>query len=205
MSPIVLPVVILIALCVLGLQYCFKGYRNLRIFVTIYGFWVGFSWVMRNYSAAGAQMWIWGLVAGAVLAALAFFLLKAAMFLAGGLFGLVIYYAISIANPALLASLSQFGGLIFFVAFGILGVLAKKPILIIATSFYGAYSFIINLGILIGVMIVGSVPAGLALSDVTESLAYMSIYNQLPSMVAWIAILVLAVVGMVRQFGRSRR
>ena len=202
MSPVVLPALILCALCVIDLAYCFRGYKSLRTFAALYGFWVGYSWVLRTWGASGGSIWIGAIVAGALLAALAFFIVKAAFFLAGGLLGLAVYYAVLLASPDIFAGGSAAAGLICFVGFGLLAVFVQRPVLIIATSCYGAYAFVSTLGILLGVLAAGTVPSGVMLTDLTTTLEPMSYFRQIPSIIPWIATILLAVWGMVRQFRR---
>lgn len=196
----------LILICVLGLIYCFRGYRYLRVFVTLYGLYAGYSWVMRYFGSYGEWMWIAALAAGILLGLLAFFFVKFAMFLTGGLMGLLIFYAISLVNPGLWGGAPSFLiGLVFFVIAGAVTVAAKKPLLIIGTAFYGAYTFTDAFGILLGVWAGARIPAGVGLSNLTGALDAVSIYRTWAPFLPWLITILLAIVGIIKQFQGPKR
>lgn len=205
MSPALLASIALIVICILGLIYCFKGYRYLRAFVTLYGLYTGYSWVMRYFGGYSEWMWVVALGAGILLGLLAFFFVKFSMFLAGGLLGLLIYYAVSAASPGLFGSMTFLIGAVFFVIAGAVTVAAKKPLLIIGTAFYGAYTFTEALGILLGLWAGARIPAVLSFADLTTTLAPVSIYRTFAPFVPWLLTILLAVAGIIRQFRGQKR
>lgn len=202
MSSIGLVTVYLIVICAVGLLYCFRGYKSLKWFMILYGLYSGFSLIMSLYGEIGGLMWILALGVGIVLALLAFLFLKVAMFLAGGLLGLLIYQAAAALNPAMTGFLT---GLIFFAVAGAVTVAAKRPLIIIGTAFYGAYTFTEALGILLGVLTAGTMPASAGLPQITTALRTISVFNSFAAFIPWLITILLGIVGAVRQFRSTRK
>ena len=203
----------LVITLIIGLLFCLRGHQFLRIFIAIYAFWLGASRTyefLRTYQAALDLLWIW-IIAGAVgiiLAVLAFVFIKFTLFLAGGLLGLAIYQMTAALNPVFFGSLgsgmSFVIGLIFFLIFGFIALAAKKFLLVLATSAWGAYTAVASAGILIGLLV--SPPAGLIRGGTSlQAYAPYSIFSALPAALPVAAACVLAVIGMIVQYRRGGR
>lgn len=208
-------ILLLAAAAVLGLIYCFRGYRYLRFFMMIFGFYLGYTYISRflGDSVLGGWTWLLALGAGVVIAALAFFFLKFTFFLAGGLLGLMLYSVIQNANPLFFSGLTSgvifLIGLLLFLVFGILMVVAKKYLIILGTACYGSYLFTTAVGLLLGIAVYERQPpvlSGMALPGLTSS---SSIFSGAAPWVPWLIIIVLALVGIVMQYrkggGRRKR
>jgi hypothetical protein len=88
----------------LGLVLCFAGYRLFRILIAIWGFFVGFligSQVTANLTGTvflgTVTSWVAGLLAGLVLAALAYTLYKIAIILLGASLGYTVGAGVMVA------------------------------------------------------------------------------------------------------------
>lgn len=196
---------------VVGVLFLLRGYKSLRIFIAIYAFWLGAS---RIYEFLGAYMtpglmwqWIIAAAAGIVLAILAFVFVKLAFFLCGGLLGLALYRMAAALNPVTFGSLSPgmsfLVGLIFFLICGFIALAAKKFVIVLATSAWGAYTAVASAGILLGLLLApptGALRGGVSLS----AWAPYSIFASMPAAVPITVCCVLAVVGMIVQY-RGRR
>lgn len=191
---------------VVGLLYCFRGERYLRVFMLIYGVTLGYSYSMRLFAQSGManaqSMWLVALLIGLAIGLLAFFLLKVAIFLCGGLLGLGLFRAMQgtslLAFAASGTSAAFLVGLAFFLIFGAITLAARKGLLRIGTAFYGAYTFTGALGVLIEM--------GLSPTYAPSPAAYdeMGFFATLPAYVGWIIVLALAAAGIAAQF-RGRR
>lgn len=202
-------VITYVILAVVGLLYCFRGERFLRVFMLIYGVMLGYTYSMRLFAQMGADggqwMWVVALGIGVAIGMLAFFFLKAAIFLAGGLLGLALFRAVQGADIAGFAapgtSMSFLVGLGFFLICGALTLVARRHLVRIGTAFYGAFTFTEALGVLIAMAMRPGYVAPVT------SYSGMGFFGTLPAYVAWIIVLALAIWGMAAQYrvGRSRR
>lgn len=214
--PNILTYVFLIGTIILGWLYCFRGYKALRFYVGVYMFFVGASWTRRlleSASPALASGWILGLsiLAGVVLAFLAFRFIRFAIFLAGGLMGVALYRIVSETNPVFFGSLNAGGsfvvGLIFFVALGALTLALQKHFIIWGTAVWGAYTIVAAAGVLAGLLVTPAYASRVALGTSLSSMSAYSIFSATPAFVPVALMIVLAVLGIVRQYrgSRSRR
>jgi len=139
---------------VLSIVYCFFGYKLIRVLMGLYGFFLGgltcFSLLSANTSLSMLLILIISIVAGIVLAGLVFFLYSVGVFLAGAALGLLV------ANTALSFVSAQLDPTLMIVIYalaaivcGILALALRRPFIIIATSFFGAYNVILYGGYLI--------------------------------------------------------
>jgi hypothetical protein len=149
---------------VLGLVQCFFGYRILKIILGITGFILG--GLIAGYLAFGltqSQLFaiIAGVIGGLIGGGLAAGLYVVGVFLIGALFG-------GMAASTLLA----LGGgtpqgwvvAILAIAAGILAVILQRPMLIVVTSFLGAWWAVTGIAALAGAIELGgfqAVPANL--------------------------------------------
>lgn len=214
MSPVI-SILIYIAAAVIGLIYCFRGYKYLRFFMMVFGLYLGYTYVMRflgpQAAMFGGWLWLIALAVGIIIAALAFFFLKFTFFLAGGLLGLMLYGAIRAANPIFFSGLSSgmvfLIGLVLFLAFGILMVVAKKYLIIIGTACYGAYAFTDAVGVLLGIAVYNRAAPALSGLDLPSLTQGTTIFTETPVWVPWTIVIVLAIAGIVSQYrhGGKRR
>ncbi len=129
--------ILLMVVLVAGLLNCFLGYKLLRLWVTLVGlivggiggFFVGYRYLdldmILNVILAG--------VAALVVAAAAFYIYKAGIFLLCGAIGMVI--GIYVIHPR--SSLAFFICLMIAVGVGALGIVFVKPIVIVTTAVQG--------------------------------------------------------------------
>lgn len=192
----------LVIIAAIGLLYCFRGFKSLKWFMVLYGLYGGYSLIMSLYGNMGGFMWVLALGVGIVLALLAFLFMNFAMFLAGGLLGLLLYYAAAAVNPAMAGFAT---GLIFFVIAGAVTVAAKRPLIVVGTAFYGAYTFTDALGILLGMITAGAFPVAAGLPQITTSMRTISVFNGHTAFVLWIITILLGILGTIRQFRGPRK
>lgn len=123
-----------------GLLNCFFGYKLLRLWVTIVGLVVGgLGGAFVGYRFLGADLMIVAIIAGVAalaLAAAAFYIYKAGIFLLCAAIGMAIF--IYVIHPR--SSLTFFLCLMAAVGVGALGVAFVKPIVIVTTSVQGGLS-----------------------------------------------------------------
>ncbi len=208
-----LPVLFLVLLVILGVIYCFWGYRYLKIMIMLYAFFVGGSFVYNLLSehapGLGAGTWIIAIGAGLLLGLLAFFFVKFCIFLAGGILGIAIFNWIKSANPAYFAGLDAVYafliGLACFLIMGFITLAVKKHLIIIVTAIFGAYSIVHVSGILIGLINAPQMAAQASAATAVTELAPVSIWHNLPLWGMAIPVIVLAIMGMVKQYRHTGR
>lgn len=209
-----LNILLLIGTLVLGLLYCFRGYRSLRAFIAIYAFCAGAAWmygILTDYSPGMAVMWVWIISAGVgvVLALLAFFFFKFTLFLAGGLFGLALFGLMRTLIPSYFSTLPQgmlfLIGLIFFIVLGFLTLMAKRLLIICGTAIWGAFTAVTALGILLGLFQDPQIIARVSSENLLERLSSVSIFSGLPFYVPLLIIIILAIWGIVYQSHHSKK
>ncbi|MDL2237692.1 TMEM198/TM7SF3 family protein [Christensenellaceae bacterium OttesenSCG-928-K19] len=208
-----LPVLLLVLLLVLGIIYCFWGYKYLKVMIMLYALFAGGSFMFNLLSESapdlGNGIWVISIAVGLVLGLLAFFFVKFCIFLAGGILGIAIFNLVKGANPAYFASLDSIYvfliGLACFIILGVITLAAKKHLIIIVTAVFGAYSMVYVAGILIG--LIGS-PQSAASASVTTAvtqLAPVSVWNSAPSWAMMLPVAVLAIIGIFVQYKRTAR
>lgn len=202
-------VVGLLLTLIIGLLFCLRGYQWLHVFIAIYAFWIGASGSFRLlslYAAPLGSMWIWivSLACGILLAVLAFVFIKFTWFLAGGLLGIAIFRLVAALNPILFGSLTPLVsfliGLVFFLIFGFIALAAKRFLLVLATSVWGAYTTVFSAGILIGLLVNPAAPAA---TLNLRALEPYSIFTAMPIAVPVVLMAVLAIVGIIAQNRRT--
>ena len=135
----------------IGLVYGLFGYRLLKVAVTVAGVVVGgwaLAWVAAELGAGEATSWAAGAM-GALLGALLFFkLLVVGIFALGaGLGGLLAVLVAAGAGEALSPPVMALFGLVG----GVVALVFRKHVLILATSFHGAYVTVVGLAFVLGV------------------------------------------------------
>lgn len=211
--PNILTYVFLVGTFILGWLYCFHGYKSLRFYVGVYAFFVGATWVygLLNSAPTGLSAgWLAGIsiFAGIALAFLAFRFIRFAIFLAGGLMGVAVYRIVSGLNPVFFGSLnggmSFLAGVIFFVVFGAIALAAQKHFIIWGTAVWGAYTAVAAAGVLAGVISTPAYASRITLGSSLSSMQPYSIYDGMPSAVPMVLLIVLAILGILRQYRGAR-
>lgn len=204
-----LSIITYVIIAVVGLLYCFRGERYLRVFMLIYGLYLGYSYTMRFFAFNGMNtQWLWlvALGVGLLIGLLAFFFLKLSIFCAGGLLGIALYHTIQTTNPQFFGNLgsgmSFLLGLGFFLILGAVTLALKKPLIRMGTAFYGAYTFTDAIGVVIGsFMNMSLVPvSGLVIQTEMDRL---SVFRTLPAVVFWLIVAVLSIAGIIAQYRKS--
>lgn len=209
----ILSMVLLLLLIVLGIVYCFWGYKYLKVIILIYALFAGFMFTYNLLSDVAPNLgnWIWiiSLAVGLILAALAFFFIKFSIFLAGGIMGIAVYNIIRSMNPAYFASLDSVYvfliGLACFIIFGAITLAARKHLIIIFSAVFGAYSLVYASGILIGLLFQPELLRASTVATATSVLAPASIFNNAPSWAMMIPVVVFAIAGVIAQYRFTAR
>ncbi len=136
---------------ILGIVECFFGYRMLKIILGVTGFIVG-GWLCAGllYEIVGrhpVMALIAGLVGGAIGSSLMIGLFFLGLFILGTALGLLVGGAMSAcifgsADPIIIVPLAIVGG--------IATIILSKSMIIISTSFTGAYLIVFSVGNFIG-------------------------------------------------------
>ncbi|MBE5996805.1 MAG: TMEM198/TM7SF3 family protein [Lachnospiraceae bacterium] len=145
--------ILLLLSLVLALMQCYFGYRFLKFWIGVLGFFlgtaVGFAVSLRFFEVRTWYPWAIGLTAGALLSLLAYKLYLAGVFVFSGFTAASAVYAVT-ELPAVNSFLANLKGetlhniiviavcLIAFIVVGILSVKYAKPFIIIVTSLSGA-------------------------------------------------------------------
>lgn len=206
-----LTIITYVIIAVVGLLYCFRGERYLRVFMLIYGLYLGYSYTMRFFAASGMNtqwLWIVALGIGLLIGLLAFFFLKLSIFFAGGLLGVALYYTIQTTNPEFFGNLgsgmSFLLGLGFFLILGAVTLALKKPLIRMGTAFYGAYTFTDAIGVVIGsFMNMSLVPVSGPIMQ--ARMDQLSVFRALPAAVFWLIVAALAIAGIIVQYRKGKK
>ena len=125
----------------LGLLFCFFGYRIFRFVLAVAGFILGASFVAGfTYTLTDGEdlliILIAGVAGGLILGALFLFLYSAGVFLIGAVFGILLFSttasSLNINTPPILYIVPALAG-------GILSLLIQRFMIILITSFTGAW------------------------------------------------------------------
>lgn len=202
-----LSVILVLLMFILGIIYCFWGYRYLKVIIILIALFAGLYYISGWLSSAFPQLgnWIWliSLAGGAILALLCFFFIKFAIFLAGGIVGLLIFNIVKAVNPAYFAGLepvySFLIGAAFFIILGLITLAARRHLLIIFTALFGAYSLVYSAGILIGLFFHAEVISQASIATATTVFAPISVFAGRQ----WLLIVLVAlftVLGIISQY-----
>jgi hypothetical protein len=188
-----------ILLLLIGIAFCFAGYRFFRVLVAIWGFFIGFVLgvqltALYAHHPSTAVLLIAGLIVGIILAILAYYLYVAAIVTlsasVGYWIGDGIMAALGFASHSTAALLV---GLIVAVILAVLTLALNlaKYFIVVITALGGASTIIAGILLLLGIV---------PLHDAT--LAYMqAIFHRSP---IWaLILLVLAVVGVIVQLSST--
>jgi len=202
-----LSVILILLMFILGIIYCFWGYRYLRVIVVLFALFAGLYYISGWLSGAFPQLgnWVWliSLAGGAILALLCFFFIKFAIFLAGGMVGLLIYNIVKSLNPAYFAGLENVYlfliGAAFFIILGIITLAARRHLLIVFTALFGAYSLVYSAGILIGLFFHAEVISQATIAHATTVFAPVSVLADKQWLLI-VLVLVFTVMGIISQY-----
>jgi len=191
----VVAVILCILAIVLGIMFCFFGYRYLRKLIMGFGFLVGAitAYILLAPTLALFPTIILSVVIGAASGALLYYLYVAGIFLLGAIFGASAVSIICVLfgwNPfSLIASVFM---LVCAIVMGILAVLYRRNLIVICTAFTGG----MLTALCCGFMIFGS-PESLTVATLVPTLR--SYFND-HSYWCTIAGAALAAAGMLIQF-----
>lgn len=202
----ILPIAALLALLALGILYCFWGYKYLKITMLLYAFCMGayYSYQFLGTYMAGSQ-WIWliALVIGLVCALLAFFFVKFALFVAGGMVGLLVFDLLK-SSTTLLAGMDNvplfFVGLGLFIVFGIITLASRRHFVILFSGVLGSYTMIRAIGVVIGLFFNISALDGVSLGNIRETFDSISVFHGQPIWVFAVPVCAFAIAGIITQY-----
>lgn len=204
----VLPIIILLVMLLLGIMYCFWGYKYLKIFMFIFAFFMGayYSYTLIGTYVPNVENWLWliSIIIGVIFALLAFFFVKFALFVAGGLIGLMIFDFLRGSFPAAFETMEPLVlfliGLGLFIVFGAITLASKRLFVILFSAAYGAYTIVTTVGIMIGVFFNTSILSAVTPGNFRETFNAVSVFNQTPSWMLIVPVIVFAVAGIIAQY-----
>lgn len=137
---------LVLAMAIAGVLYCFMGYRTLRFLIGLTGF------LFAGVTAAALAGMVWdgrvvpmviaGLFGGVCGAFALTFLYKTGIFLIGAFAGMLAAHNLLAASPDLWVPFAViFGGL----AAGTLALFIERPVMVIATALLGAWMLVSSL------------------------------------------------------------
>lgn len=200
-----LPLILIIAVLALGIVFCFNGCRCLKIIIAIYVFVTGFLFVYNLISdyAPNVSAWIPALIAGLVLALLSAFFVMFAVFITGGVAGLLIYSALLRSFPFIFAGTeisSLLYCVLFFAVMGILALIVKKHLIIFFTAFIGAETIVQAGGMLIGVIMNPNILNRVDLSSAVTVFKHNSVFTDLSAISYILPIIIFMIAGVWTQY-----
>ncbi len=204
----IIPIIILLVMLILGILYCFWGYKYLKVILFLYAFFMGayysYTYLGTYVPAVADWLWLVSLIIGIVFALLAFFFVKFAIFIVGGLIGLMIFDFLKAASPATFAGMEPVTlfiiGLGLFVVLGVITLASRRHFIIIFSAIYGAYTLVSTVGIIIGLLSNSSVLSIVTLGNYKQTLDSVSVFHQTPAWVMILPVVVFAIAGMIAQY-----
>ena len=204
----IIPIIILLVMLILGILYCFWGYKYLKVILFLYAFFMGayysYTYLGTYVPAVADWLWLVSLIIGIVFALLAFFFVKFAIFIVGGLIGLMIFDFLKAASPATFAGMEPVTlfiiGLGLFVVLGVITLASRRHFIIIFSAIYGAYTLVSTVGIIIGLLSDSSVLSIVTLGNYKQTLDSVSVFHQTPAWVMILPVVVFAIAGMIAQY-----
>lgn len=202
------PIIILLIMLALGILYCFWGYKYLKVILFIFAFFIGmyYSYTLIGTYFPQTANWLWliSIIVGLIVAFLSFFFVKFAIFIVGGLIGLMVYDLLRGGFPETFASMEQvtlfFIGLGLFVVFGVITLASRKHFIILFSSIYGSYTIITAVGGIIGAIINPDALGGVTFSNYKQTLDSISVFNQSPSWMFILPIVAFSIAGIIAQY-----
>ena len=204
----IIPIIILLVMLILGILYCFWGYKYLKVILFLYAFFMGayysYTYLGTYVPAVADWLWLVSLIIGIVFALLAFFFVKFAIFIVGGLIGLMIFDFLKAASPATFAGMEPVTlfiiGLGLFVVLGVITLASRRHFIIIFSAIYGAYTLVSTVGIIIGLLSNSSVLSIVTLGNYKQTLDSASVFHQTPAWIMILPVVVFAIAGMIAQY-----
>lgn len=204
----IIPIIILLVMLILGILYCFWGYKYLKVILFLYAFFMGayysYTYLGTYVPAVADWLWLVSLIIGIVFALLAFFFVKFAIFIVGGLIDLMIFDFLKAASPATFAGMEPVTlfiiGLGLFVVLGVITLASRRHFIIIFSAIYGAYTLVSTVGIIIGLLSNSSVLSIVTLGNYKQTLDSASVFHQTPAWVMILPVVVFAIAGMIAQY-----
>ncbi len=204
----IIPILVLIITLALAILYCFWGYRYLRIIMFLYAFFIGayysFTYLGGAFPDLGNWLWLICIGVGLLLAFLAFFFIKFAMFIAGGIIGLMLFDLIRSSFPEWFSSLDNLPlflvGLTFFVLLGLLTFASRRHFVIIFSSIYGAYSLVHTSGAIIGLFFNTALLNSITFDNYRSIFDSINVFSQTNPLVMIVPIIIFAIAGMIAQY-----
>ncbi|MEA4853426.1 MAG: DUF4203 domain-containing protein [Christensenella sp.] len=210
----VLPILVLLVMLALAILYCFWGYKYLKISMFLIAFFAGvyysYNWLGSSVPTLGNWLWLISIAIGLLLAFLAFFFVKLAVFAAGGIIGLLIFDIVKRVQPAWFSSLEPLPlfliGLTFFILVGLLTFASRKHFVILFSSVFGAYALVRTAGIVIGLFLNGGFGTGTtAITDYSGVFNSVSIFNNAPLWALVVPVIVFSIAGIITQYRYTAR
>ena len=202
----VFSLILVIVVLVIGVIFCFAGFKFLRRIVAVYMFISGFLFVYNLLTESFPDMgnaWLIALIAGLVLALLSAFFIKFCIFVTGGTAGVLIYLTFVRSSPYLLDAAgagSFLYGLVFFIVVGILALIVKKHLIIILTAYIGAETITQAAGMLIGVIMNPRILNGLTPASAVPILRSGSVFSHASQISYIIPVVIFIIAGMLTQY-----
>jgi hypothetical protein len=136
----------IIAQIVIALVYCFWGYRYFRVIISLYVFIfvfpLAFSTISGFTSISQPVAILISLAVSALAGLLAWFIYKLAIFLCGGIAGVLLaFWLYSILGSSYLA-LCVILGIALFILLGALAIKFQKVIVVLVSSVIGAFNLV---------------------------------------------------------------
>lgn len=201
--------IFIIIMIVLGILYCFWGYRFLKIAMLVYAFFAGFLFITQLLGQIAPELsentvWIIALAVGIVLALLAFFFIKFCIFVAGGIAGVLIFMIVREAFPQFFGQLDGIFvfliGLAFFLVLGAITLAARKHLIIIFSALFGAYSMVYAAGIFLGLVIHPEALYSATMANAISTLGPYSVFAGAQTWVMMLPIAVFTIAGIIAQY-----
>lgn len=137
----------IIAQIVIALFYCFWGYRFFRVILSLYVFIFVFPLAYSGISGFSTISQPIALLIAVVIALLAgllaWFIYKLAIFLAGGILGILIAFWLYQLLGSSYMILCIILGIVLFILLGILAVKFQKVVIVLISSVIGAFNLVI--------------------------------------------------------------
>ncbi len=136
----------IIAQIVIALVYCFWGYRYFRVIISLYVFIfvfpLAFSTISGNTSISQPVAILISLAISVLAALLAWFIYKLAIFLCGGLAGILIAFWLYGVLGSNYLALCIILGIVLFILLGALAIKFQKAIIILLSAITGAFNLV---------------------------------------------------------------
>ncbi len=209
----IVPIILLLLALILGILYCFWGYRYLKVVIFLVAFFMGayYSYTLIGTYFPDSTSWLWlvSLIIGLIFALLCFFFIKFAIFVAGGVVGLLVFTFLRNGFPATfdtMESLTLFIiGLGLFLVFGAITLASQRHFVIIFSAIFGGYMLVHTAGVMIGLFFNQGALSGITLSNYKQVFDSVSIFSTGSMWAFLIPTAVFAIAGMVAQYKFTAR